>query len=65
MEVVLRCTLWCRWYRRSRSSSHIKQLVALPDELRETTLRHFKKLCDSCGCHNERELAVHLAEERG
>ncbi len=41
----------------------IEQLVALPDALRETTIRRFKKLCDSCGCHNERELAATLAEE--
>ena len=45
-------------------AKHIEQLVALPDELRATTLRKYRKLCDSCGCHNERELAVHLAEER-
>jgi len=44
-------------------AKHIEQLVALPDELRETTIRKYKKLCDSCGCHNERELAAHLAEE--
>ncbi len=36
----------------------------LPDELRATTLKKYRKLCDSCCCHNERELAVHLAEER-
>ena len=45
-------------------AKHIEQLVALPDALRETTIRRFKKLCDSCGCHNERELAATLAEER-
>jgi ribonuclease HI len=45
-------------------AKHIEQLVALPDALRETTIRRFKKLCDSCGCHNERELAEALAEER-
>jgi hypothetical protein len=39
-------------------AKHIEQLVALPDALRETTIRRFKKLCDSCGCHNERELAA-------
>ena len=44
-------------------AKHIEHLVALPDALRETTIRRFKKLCDSCGCHNERELAVALAEE--
>ena len=45
-------------------AKHIEQLVALPDELRETTIRRFKRLCDKCGCHNERELAAYLAEER-
>ena len=45
-------------------AKHIEQLVALPDELRQTTIRRFKRLCDSCGCHNERELAACLAEER-
>ncbi len=42
-------------------AKHIEQLVALPDELRATTLKKYRKLCDSCGCHNKRELAVHLA----
>ena len=45
-------------------AKHIEQLVALPDELRETTIRRFKRLCDSFGCHNERALAAYLAEER-
>jgi hypothetical protein len=45
-------------------AKHIEQLVALPDGLRETTIRKFKKLCDSCGCHIGRELAAALAEER-
>ena len=45
-------------------ATHIEQLVALPDELRDTTIRKFKQLCDSCGCRNEHELADHLAEER-
>ena len=39
-------------------AKHIEQLVSLPDELRETTIRRFKRLCDKCGCHNERELAA-------
>ncbi len=39
-------------------AKHIEQLVALPDELRETTIRKYKELCDSCGCHNARELAA-------
>ncbi len=40
-------------------AKHIEKLVALPDELRATTLKKYRKLrlCDSCGCHNERELA--------
>jgi hypothetical protein len=37
--------------------------LALPDELRETCIRKFRKLCERCGCNNERELASHLAEE--
>ncbi len=45
-------------------AKHIEQLVALPDELRETTVRRFKRLCDKCGCHTEGELAAYLAEER-
>ncbi len=45
-------------------AKHIEQLEALPDALRETTIRRFNKLCDSCGCHNESELAATLAEER-
>ncbi len=45
-------------------AKHIEQLVALPDELRETTIRKYRRLCDSCGCHNARELAAHLAEEQ-
>ncbi len=51
---------------RIQPAKHIEQLVALPDELRLTTIRKFKKqkLCDSCGCHKERELGSYLAEER-
>ena len=45
-------------------AKQIDQLVALPDELRETTIRRSKRLCDKCGCHNERELAAFLAKER-
>jgi hypothetical protein len=37
---------------------HIEQLVVLPDELHLTTIRNFKTLCDSCGRHNEREIAM-------
>jgi hypothetical protein len=44
-------------------AKHIKQLVELLDALRETTIRRFKKLYDSCCCHNERVLAVALAED--
>jgi hypothetical protein len=45
-------------------AKHVEQLVALPDELRETTIRKCNRLCDSCGCHNVRELAARLAEEQ-
>jgi hypothetical protein len=45
-------------------AKHVEQLVALPDELRETAICKYKRLCDSCGCHNERELAACLAAER-
>ncbi len=44
-------------------ATHIEQRDALPDELRDTTIRKFKQLCDSCGCHNAHDLADHLAEE--
>jgi hypothetical protein len=44
-------------------AKHVEQLVALPDELRETAICKYKPLCDSCGCHNERELAACLAAE--
>jgi hypothetical protein len=40
----------------------VEQLVALPDELRATAICKYKR--DSCGCHNERELAACLAAER-
>ena len=43
---------------------HITQLVALPDELRELTIRSYRQLCRSCGCSNERELTRSLAKER-
>jgi hypothetical protein len=55
-------------------AKHIGQLVALKDGLRETSIRKYKKPCDSChserelagalACHSERELAGALAEER-
>jgi hypothetical protein len=35
-------------------AKHVDQLVALPDELRETCISKFRKLCESCGCNNER-----------
>ncbi len=37
-------------------TTHIEQLCALPDDLRQTTIDR----CNRCGCHNERELAEHL-----
>jgi hypothetical protein len=45
-------------------AKHVEQLVALPEELRETAICKYKRLCHSCGCHNERELAACLAAER-
>ena len=45
-------------------AKHIEQLVALPDDLRQDTIARYRKLCTTCGCHNARELAAHLAEER-
>lgn len=44
-------------------AKHVEQLVALPDEIREATVVAYRKLCTDCGCHNERELAEHLAAE--
>ena len=44
-------------------AKHIEQLVALPDELRGETIARYKQLCDTCGCHNERELSEALAAE--
>ncbi len=29
-------------------AKHIEQLVVLPDELHSTTLKKYRKLCDSC-----------------
>ena len=43
---------------------HIEQLVALPDELRQNTITRFRRLCEQCGCHTERELAEYLQECR-
>ncbi len=43
---------------------HVEQLVALPDELRETAICKYKRLSDSSGCHNERKLAAYLAADR-
>ena len=45
-------------------SKHIEQLVALPDDIRHDTVARFKRLCANCGCHNARELTVHLAAEK-
>ena len=44
-------------------STHVRQLVALADDLRESTISRYRQLCLSCGCLNERELARHLASE--
>ncbi len=44
-------------------AKHVEQLVALPDELL-TAICKYKRLCNSCACHNERELAAYLTAER-
>ena len=44
-------------------ATHVRQLVALPDELRESTIARYRRLCELCGCHNERELATLLSAE--
>ena len=45
-------------------TTHIEQLCALPDELRQSTIDRYRRLCDRCGCHTERELAEYLQECR-
>jgi hypothetical protein len=42
-------------------TTHIEQLCALPDEMQQTSIHRYRRLCDRCGCHNERELAEHLS----
>ncbi len=41
-----------------------KQLCALPDDLHQITIDRYIRLCNRCGCHNERELAEHLQSRR-
>ena len=45
-------------------SKHIQQTTALPDELREATIRGCRRLCTHCRCANEREQTRFLAFER-
>ena len=45
-------------------TTHIEQLCALPDELRQNTINRYRRLCVRCGCHTERELAEHLQAGR-
>ncbi|NBO64558.1 MAG: hypothetical protein EBU88_06900 [Acidobacteria bacterium] len=45
-------------------STHIEQLVALPDELRDRTIRQYRQLCQDTGCNTARELADLLSCER-
>ena len=45
-------------------STHVEQLCALPDDLRQTTIQRYRRLCDSCGCHTERELTECLKESK-
>ena len=42
---------------------YVEQPAVLPDEPHETCIHKFEKLCESCGCNNERKHAAHLAEE--
>ena len=44
-------------------ATHVRQLVALPDSIRDATVKRYRRLCTSCGCLNERELAQYLAKE--
>jgi hypothetical protein len=44
-------------------TTHIEQLCALPDDLRQTTIDRYIRLSNRCGCHNERELAKHLQSQ--
>jgi hypothetical protein len=41
-------------------STHIEQLCALPDELRQTTIDRYRRRCVRYECHTERELAEYL-----
>lgn len=45
-------------------ATHVEQLVALPDHLRDRTIRQYKKLCVDTGCHTALELADFLSKER-
>ena len=45
-------------------TTHIQQLCALPDELRQNTINRYRRLCERCGCHTEREPAEYLRECR-
>ena len=45
-------------------ATHIEQLVALPDQLRERTIHEYRRLCDDTGCHTSSELIDFLTAER-
>ena len=45
-------------------SMHVEQLVALPDDLRATTVEQYRQLCAETGCHAVRELSDFLSRER-
>jgi hypothetical protein len=45
-------------------ATHIEQLVALPDALRDRTIWQYRQLCRDTGCNTARELADLLACER-
>jgi len=46
-------------------ATHIEQLVAFPDDLRERTIRQYRQLCSDTGCLTTCELTHLLSRERG
>ncbi len=45
-------------------STHIEQLVALPDDLRDRTILQYRRLCYDTGCNTVTELTDFLSKER-
>ena len=44
-------------------STHIEQLVALPDDLRDRTILQYRRLCHDTGCNTVAELTDFLSKE--